>query len=290
MLRRSVQQFAEGFSLADTSKASVLAFEKELKQRHEEQYRPTGGYHQMINYLLEQCIHFNTNIFFNSPVGRVEHGNRQVNVYTHDNKQYTAEKLIVTVSTGVLQSGDIQFSPSLSRHGAAIQQLGFGSVIKFLYHFKTPFWEEQSKDIGFLLSDEIVPTWWTQFPERSPLLTGWLGGPKASKAGSLSMSVLHDLAINSLSKIWQLDKAFVQRELVHYNIICWDHDPYIRGGYSYNTITSGRQKKFYKSLLMTPCTLPARLPTLENHRAPLKRHWVVPKRLLKLFLALNRSL
>src|SRR5436190_18485243 len=243
MLRRSVQQFAEGFSLADTGKASVLAFKKELQQLNEEQYRPTGGYHQMINYLLEQCIHFNTKIFFNSPVGRVEYADKHVNIYTYDNKQYAAEKLIVTVSAAVLQSGGIQFSPSLSRHGAAIQQLGFGSVIKFLYHFKTSFWEEHSKDIGFLLSDEIVPTWWTQFPEHSPLLTGWLGGPKASKAGSLSMNVLHDLAINSLSKIWHLDKTLVQRELVHHDIICWDHHPYIRGGYSYNTIASGKAKE-----------------------------------------------
>lgn len=243
MLRRSVQQFAEGFSLADTSKASALAFEKEWKHLDDEQYRVTGGYQQMINYLLEQCIHFNAAVFFNSPVNRVECRNGRVTVYTHDNKQYIAGKLIVTVSAAVLQSGDIQFTPSLGQHEAAIQQLGFGSVLKFLYQFKTPFWEQRSKKAGFLLSNELVPTWWTQLPDHTSLLTGWMGGPKAKKAGSLSKSVLHDKAMNSLSNIWQLDKKLLQRELVHHSIVCWDDHPYIKGGYSYNTITSEKAKE-----------------------------------------------
>lgn len=243
MLRRSVQQFAEGFSLADTSKASALAFEKEWKHLTDEQYRVTGGYQQMINHLLEQCIHSNTAVFFNSPVNRVEYRNGQVTAYTHDNKQYIAGKLIVTVSAAVLQSGDIQFTPPLARHDVAIQQLGFGSVLKFLYQFKTPFWEQRSKKTGFLLSDEIVPTWWTQLPDHTSLLTGWMGGPKAKKAGSLSKNALHDKALNSLSKIWQLDKNLLQKELVHHDIICWDDHSYIKGGYSYNTITSEKAKE-----------------------------------------------
>lgn len=243
LLRTSAQQFAEGFSLADTSRASALAFEKEWKQVEDEQYRVNGGYQQMIDYLLERILHYKTAIFFDSPVTRVEYRNGHVVAYSNNDKQYTAGKLILTVSAGVLQSGDIQFTPSLGKHDAAIQQLGFGSVIKFLYEFKTPFWEQRSKNAGFLLSDETVPTWWTQLPDRSSLLTGWLGGPKAKKAGSLSKNKLHDLAMHSLAGIWQLDKKNLEEELVQYEIICWDDHPFIKGGYSYNTVTSAKAKE-----------------------------------------------
>jgi len=243
ILRRSVQQFAEGFSLADTGKASARAFQKEWNQMDEVQYRVVGGYQEMINYLLDQCTQFNAAIFINSPVVNVEHAMQQVSVYTSDNKQYTAKKLIVTVSVGVLQSGILQFKPVLSRQDPAIQQLAFGSVIKFLYRFKTPFWEERSRKIGFLLSDELVPTWWTQLPKHSSLLTGWLGGPKAKKAQSLSAKSLHEMALSSLSGIWQIDKNHLQQDLLHYDIISWDNHPYIKGGYSYNTVASQAAKE-----------------------------------------------
>lgn len=197
----------------------------------------------MINYLLDQCTQFNAAIFINSPVVKIEHAKQQVSVYTSDYKQYTAKKLIVTVSAAVLQSGILQFKPGLSRQDPAIQQLAFGSVIKFLYRFKTAFWEERSRKIGFLLSDELVPTWWTQLPEHSSLLTGWLGGPKAKKAQSLSAKSLHEMALSSLSGIWQIDKNHLQQDLLHHDIICWDNHPYIKGGYSYNTVASQAAKE-----------------------------------------------
>ncbi len=89
--------------------------------------------------------------------------------------------MIITVSLGVLQSGSIQFKPALTDHAIAIQGIGFGTVIKFLLEFKTSFWKEFDDDIGFLLTDEEIPTWWTQLPGESNLLTGWLGGPKAAE-------------------------------------------------------------------------------------------------------------
>jgi monoamine oxidase len=107
--------------------------------------------------------------------------------------------LIITVSLGVLQSGSIQFAPALTDHAVAIQGSGFGNVIKFLLEFKTSFWKEFGDDIGFILTNEDIPTWWTQFPNESNLLTGWLGGPKATEKIFQPDATLLQCALESLS-------------------------------------------------------------------------------------------
>src|SRR5436190_18839139 len=53
-LRTSVLRFAEGFDLADTSKASVLALREEWMEE-DEQYRVPGGNDQLIHYLEKKC-------------------------------------------------------------------------------------------------------------------------------------------------------------------------------------------------------------------------------------------
>ena len=53
--RKSVQQFAEGFCLADIRNASVLALKKEWKNLQADQYRIDGGYIKLINYLEHEC-------------------------------------------------------------------------------------------------------------------------------------------------------------------------------------------------------------------------------------------
>jgi monoamine oxidase len=164
-------------------------------------------------------------------------------VQTSDSKKFQANNLIITVSAGVLQSGTIQFKPALTDHAVAIQGLGFGTVIKFLLQFKTDFWKEFDDETGFLLTDEEIPTWWTQLPTESNLLTGWLGGPNATKKIFESESSLLQTALLSLSSIFHIPPAMLQEELTNYKIINWLSQPYIKGGYSYNTLHSEKAKK-----------------------------------------------
>jgi monoamine oxidase len=247
--RNNIQQFSEGFGLADINKASVFALRKEWKQQDEEQYRVHGGYQQLVNYLLESGQKNNATIHFSSPVQSIAYSNESVIVSITNGKEYRAPRLIITVSAGILQSDDIRFVPSLPpTYQQAIQHLGFGSVIKFLFQFKEPFWEKQSGNLGFVLSNEWVPTWWTQLPEHNCLLTGWLGGPGAKTASRLSNEELTQFAISSLANIFQADVGFIHNRVSHHQIICWNNQPYIKGGYSYSTIESDNAK----NILLNP--------------------------------------
>jgi monoamine oxidase len=127
-------------------------------------------------------------------------------------------------------------------HGDAIQRLGFGSVIKLIFLFREAFWFERQKDIGFLLSDEAIPTWWTQLPDQTPILTGWLGGPKAALMSSMSQDKIFEAGLSSLANIFGLDISILRKRLVSYKIMCWDNYSNVKGGYSYTTIDSTTAK------------------------------------------------
>ena len=247
-LRNTVKHYAEGFDLADISRASTLFIKDEWSHQGETQYRIKGGYGKLVAYLEEQCRQQNTVIHFNHPVYRIEHSKKYVIVYTAGNKNFQASKLIVTVPLGVLQNHSLQFIPALTTHAEAIRQLGFGAVIKVLMQFKTNFWKSYADDIGFILSDETIPTWWTQLPHENNLLTGWLGGPHAVTMAAATDEILLHTALQSLSSIFNLSIDTLQQQLMHHKIICWHNNPYIKGGYSYNTITSG----YTKTILATP--------------------------------------
>ena len=247
-LRQAVQRFAEGFDLADISKASILPIKSEWKNIDKKQYRVKGGYIQLLNHLLKCSLQKDAVIYFNACVNKIEYESRDVVVTTTDTKKFEANKLIITVSLGVLQSGSIQFKPALTGHAVAIQGIGFGTVIKFLLEFKTGFWKEFDDEIGFLLTDEEIPTWWTQLPGESNLLTGWLGGPKATEKIFKSEEELLQTALHSLSSIFRMPPSMLREELVHHKIICWQNHHFVKGGYSYSTLASEQARK----ILSTP--------------------------------------
>jgi len=247
-LRQAVQRFAEGFDLADISKASVLPLMNEWKSIDKKQYRIKGGYIQLLNYILKYSLQKGGVVNFNSCINKIEYDTDDVIVTTSEKKSFQANKVIITVSLGVLQSGVIQFKPELTNHAVAIQGIGFGSVIKFLLEFKTSFWKEFEDDIGFILSDEEIPTWWTQLPQESNLLTGWLGGPKAAEKIFETDEALLQTALQSLSNIFRMPPAMIREELVHHKIICWQKNQFIKGGYCFSTLASDQARK----VLSTP--------------------------------------
>jgi monoamine oxidase len=105
------------------------------------------------------------------------------------------------------------------------------------------FWRKESgiggkdlSDMGFLFSREEIPTWWTQYPDNRPLLTGWLAGPRAVAAQFWSKEEIKQKALQSLAAILGMDRFRLQQhveEAYYYN---WSADPFVCGAYSYETV------------------------------------------------------
>ena len=247
-LRQSVQRFAEGFDLADIDKASVLSIRDEWMNEQDKQYRIPGGYHQLMQHLQQQSIQSGCHVHTSSVVKTIRWQQNQVQVITADDKIYKANKVIVTVPLGVLQSGDLTFEPAIDDYIQAARMIGYGSVIKVQLQFEDAFWNTIKKDLGFILSTEKVPTWWTLLPDEWPLLTGWLGGPQAEKLYNESDESILQHAMHSLSNIFQTTSDVLISLLSAWHVANWHKDAFTKGAYSYSTLSTADAR----TLLNTP--------------------------------------
>jgi len=122
---------------------------------------------------------------------------------------------------------------------AAAIDIGFGNVVKLLFRFASKWWVDHGgrdlTDLPFLISDAMVPTWWTQHPDEYPVLTGWFAGPKADRVSSLGEAELVDMGLASLAEIFGLPADRIRSKLVASRAINWGNDPFARGAYSYAT-------------------------------------------------------
>ena len=245
-LRRSVIRFAEGFDLADPSQASILALREEWMGEEGEQYRIPGGYDQLVNFLEKQCRELGCIILTSSVVTKINWQQNDVTVITK-NQIYNGHKVIVTVSLGLLQKEPptIVFEPGIDRYLSAAKQIGFGSVVKVLLQFREDFWEKKKKNLGFLFTNEIIPTWWTQQPSSYPLLTGWAGGPQVWPLENKSDEEISDVALQSLSHVFNKPVADLKKLLTASLVANWRNDPYTVGAYSYSTLETVKAQKLF---------------------------------------------
>jgi monoamine oxidase len=247
-LRRSVQRFAEGYDGADIHKASILTLREEWEREEEEQYHITGGYEKLTDFLLAQCINQHCILQLNAAVKEVNWKPGEVQAITADGRSFTAAKIIITIPLGLWQPNPgknaIDFTPAIEPQLAAFQQIGFSAVIKAVLEFKQPFWLEYEKELGFVFSEEIFPTWWTQMPHPVPLLTGWINGPQANAFTQLPSEKLLQYALYSLSAIFGLPLIFLEQQLVAWQITDWGNDPFAGGAYSYDMLPSKTARHF----------------------------------------------
>jgi monoamine oxidase len=241
LLRSSVRGFAEGYDLVDVNRASTLALYREWQEEGETEFRVDGGYSRLVHYLEEQCLARGCTFHYSSPVQEIKWQKGMVTAHCTTGEVVSGSKLITTVSLGVLQLAPgmpsaLQFTPDIPACRQAALEMGYGAVIKILMEFKTPFWEKKAEGIGFILSDEPVPTWWTQFPGKHPLLTAWVSGMAMNNFRALDEAGRLSACLDSLAAIFKVDASFVKEQLTACSIRDWMTAPYIHGGYSYETV------------------------------------------------------
>ena len=208
----------------------------------------------MINYLENEAKKSGAKLYLSTAAKYVYWECGQVEVQTIDGNSFKAKKLVIASPLGILQAGQsevgaIYISPSILPYQDAINQIGFGAIIKILLEFKTTFWKDEIipganlNEMSFILSDEEVPTWWTQHPVRSTILTGWLGGPAAERKKALNNDQLLEQALKSLARIFNRSIEELKGELTGWNIINWTIDRFTRGSYAYDMIGSSKARK-----------------------------------------------
>lgn len=260
-LKDSVRRYAAGYDTADAAKLSAFAMRNEWEKEDDSaQYRIDSGYCSLVNFLCNEIRQAGGVIYLNAPVNRVLWQPGKATIHTADGDTYEAAKVVFAIPLGVWQApanakGQIKITPQIPAYQQALHKLGFGAIIKVLLQFDEPFWEDAATeqlagkaldDMMFLFSDEAVPTWWTQLPDNTPLLTGWLGGPAASRrAGYTNQQIMHE-AVESLAHIFNRSAEALKDKLVAWHVANWTAEPYIYGSYAYDTVHTTEALEFLR--------------------------------------------
>lgn len=239
-LRKTLKSYVEGYYAGDLQRASAIALREELEGAEDADARITGGYGQLVHYLQQQCEKRGCHFYFNTAVNSIHWQKGSANVAVESGEVHKAAQVIVTVPVGVLQQGGIAFKPALAAKMAAVQQLGFGGVIKMVLQFKQSFWQQQFalNDMAFLFSEESIPTWWTQHPTQSNVLTGWCAGPAAHKLKEESNEALFEKGVTSIANCFAKTAGEIKQQITAWKVFNWVADNFTQGGYSYLTVQS----------------------------------------------------
>jgi monoamine oxidase len=135
-----------------------------------------------------------------------------------------------------------------------------GQVMRVTLAFRESFWERMPargqmalKNLSFLFSsDPVFPTWWTQMPERIPIITGWSPSDRSAPLWGKPLSFVADEALAALSRLLGMDRSFLEKCLVSAHAHDWHSDPFTRGAYSYVGVGgTGAQRRVAQTVAHT---------------------------------------
>jgi monoamine oxidase len=238
-----VRSYVEGFNAAHaeliSAPAIAIADRAAAEIEGQRQFRLPRGYGSLIDWLATGLPRESLHLQTEAREIRWRRGQVEIAADTSNgNRDFFAIRLLVTVPLGVLQAspgrrGAIQFIPPLSQKEAALGRLEVGQVVKLMISFKERFWRNHGP-LGFVISfGANIPTWWTQEPLASNILTGWAGGPAAEKLINRSQAELVEWAIESLNQIFGKSERWLRERADGIHYYDWSNDPFSRGAYSY---------------------------------------------------------
>jgi monoamine oxidase len=256
--RRLALQYVEGFHAADPARVSERALAEGGSPgddvREHRIGRVLDGYDRVVEWLAAPL---GDRVRLSAIAARVRWapGNVSVEVRHPDGRSrpsVDARAAIVTVPLGVLkappgEAGAIEFDPELRAKRSVLDQLAMGSVVRVILRFSEPFWSsewfakhaktEELDTLSFLqTNDEDFPTWWSAYPVRAPVLVGWCGGLRAGVLSQLAQEEIEDRAVNSLARQLGLSPRRIRGMVEAAWLHDWEHDPFSRGAYSYQTV------------------------------------------------------
>ena len=167
----------------------------------------------------------------NTPVDRVAWSGDGVAVRA-GTQEFTAEHAIVTVTVGVLQSGQIEFAPELPETvAAALSGFAMNEFEKVFLRFETPFWDE---GVYAIKRQGSAAGWWHSWYDLTravgtPTLLTFAAGPAARATRGWSDE---EIVANVMSALRELYGPAVP-DPASVRITRWRDDPWAHGSYAY---------------------------------------------------------
>jgi monoamine oxidase len=250
--------YVEGFDAADIGDASVQALLREQRASADSDgdraFRIAQGYDQFVAALAAESDRSRVSIQLGTIAREVIWKRGQVEIRTEGasapaSRSFHARQAVITLPLGVLQAplgarGAVEFQPALAEHAAAARQLEMGHVVKLNLRFRERFWEHERlpladkamdpRQVSFMYRPgAALPTWWTAYPAIADQLTGWAGGPSATRLLDQPEQAIVGHALETLADMLGLPRRRIEDALLAVYTHDWQADPFARGAYSY---------------------------------------------------------
>lgn len=245
--KETARSYAEGFNAAEADKLSVQGLI--VAQRAADSiggdiaFRLLGGYRRFIDMLRQNAERNGAQIRLSTTVSKVEWKPGAVAVYCPNGEKYIAAACVVTLPLGVLQAGDVSFSPALYSKFAHLDRIVMGKVVRITFELRSCIWEGRqlpgdSSDltsVSFLhYSDaQYFPVWWTQAPIRMPRLVAWASSKFAMRMSDLPREEIIRHAKREMAALFAMSESEIEAQVLSAHFHDWDSDPFSRGAYSY---------------------------------------------------------
>ena len=238
--RRWAAGYIEGFHAARPDEIGVeslvVANRAEDAIEGHRSFRLAGGYGALLEWLRPASAL--VEIRLDAIAGAVAWSRGRVEIAASVSgrpERFRAQRCICTLPLGVLAAGAVTIQPEPTNLRAALVGLAMGHAARMTLRFRRPVWQDrkQLRSLGFLFSQEPwMPTWWTAAPGDEPLITGWMGGPRA-EASPEDPAAWLDPALATLGILLGQSPGALRRELVSWHAHNWTADPFARGAYTY---------------------------------------------------------
>ncbi|WP_431868849.1 flavin monoamine oxidase family protein [Nocardiopsis eucommiae] len=228
-----VHRFAEADHGADAEEVAFAA----VASRHEfsgDDVVFPDGMSQLTDYLARGL-----DVRLEHVVLGVTHDDQGVGVRvdTPDGEEtLTADRVLVSLPLGVLQSGQVDFSPELPEDKRdALARLGNGRLEKLFLRFDDVFWGD-AEVLVHLGTEE--GTWFHWYAGQNvlgqPILVSRNGGNAARFLAGMEDGDVVEHAMASLRGMFRKAPDPVDHHVTH-----WMDDPFARGGFSFTAVGAG---------------------------------------------------
>jgi monoamine oxidase len=236
--------YVEGFNAADRNRVSVRALVRQQLAEDaiegDRLFHVTQGYDAIPEYLARQFTSLAGTLLLGRPVRTVRWTRDSVLFEGRDARgldfSLRARRAVITLPLGVLQAGTVRFDPDPPQLARETGRMAMGDACRMTLLFRAAIWPQA---MGFLFTGDARPsTWWTAFPDPTPMLTAWTGGPAATALaaeshGPNATGAPLERALQVLSRVFDRSLPGLKTQLVSSHSHDWRADPYSRGAYSY---------------------------------------------------------
>lgn len=170
-------------------------------------------------------------------VQQIDWAQSPVRIITTTGQEYVAEQVLVTLPLGVLQAGDVTFTPGLpADKQTAITRLGMGVLNKCYLKFEKSFWPDDVDWLEYIPETHGHWTEWVSFTRAAgiPVLLGFNAADRGRAIEALSDQQIVASAMESLRRMF----GETIPDPVDSQLTRWASDRFSRGSYSFNALGS----------------------------------------------------